>query len=295
MAKTITDLLNKRRSRTSADSVDSISSPEHKKTRTTKQLSEEEDEIWMALNMSETASGKLEEILKKLQKLDVIEASVKNIEVKLKNLEDRTDVLEKDIKDLKDGADFTSTQVDKQTTELTNAKAEIAKLTKTANENEEGRKEMETKLLYLEAYSRRENIKFMNIAVDSTEEHEDAEETFRSFLESNLGLLDARTVEIQRVHCSRKGKDGGPRPILARFLTYQDVQKIFSLRHRLKDMDYQMFRDYPAEIVKRRKEQMKTFKEAGKDGVPAAFSQSQPDKSYIRGRLWPAGRELTFS
>ena len=84
--------------------------------------------------------------------------------------------MEKDIKDLKDGADFTSTQVDKQTTELTNAKAEIAKLTKTVNENEEGRKEMETKLLYLDAYSRRENIKFMNIAVDSTEEREDAEE-----------------------------------------------------------------------------------------------------------------------
>ena len=135
MAKIITDLLNKRRNRTSADSEDSISSPEHKKTRTTKQLSEEEDEIWTALNMSETVARKLEEILKKPQKLDVIEASVKNIEVKLKNLEERTDVLEKDIKDLKDGADFTSTQVDKQTTELTNAKAKIAKLTKTVNEN----------------------------------------------------------------------------------------------------------------------------------------------------------------
>ena len=84
--------------------------------------------------------------------------------------------MEKDIKDLKDGADFTSTQVDQETTELTNAKAEIAKLTKTVNENEEGRKEMETKFLYLEAYSRRENIKFMNIALDSTEESEDAED-----------------------------------------------------------------------------------------------------------------------
>ena len=232
MAKIITDLLNKRRNRTSADSEDSISSPEHKKTRTTKQSSEEEDEIWTALNMSETVAEKLEEILKRLQKLDVIEASVKNIEVKLKNLEERTDILEKDIKDLKDGADFTSTQVDKQTTELTNAKAEIAKLTKTVNENEEGRKEMETKFLYLEAYSRRENIKFMNIAVDSTEEREDVEETLRSFLERDLGLLDARTVEIQRVHRSGKGKDGGPRPILARFLRYKDVQKIFSLGQR---------------------------------------------------------------
>ena len=54
-----------------------------------------------------------------------------------------------------------------------------------------------------------------------------------------------------------------------------------------------MFRDYPAEIVKRHKEQMKTFKEARKNGIPAVFSQSQPDKLYIRGRLWPVGREFT--
>ena len=152
MAEFITDLLKKRRNRSSADSEDSILSLEHKKTRTTELPIEEEDEIWTALNMSETVARKLEEILKKLQKLDVIETSVKNTEVKLKNLEERTDILEKDIKDLKDGADFTSTQVDKQTTELTNAQAEFAKLGKTVKENKEGRKEMETKLLYVEAY-----------------------------------------------------------------------------------------------------------------------------------------------
>jgi len=99
---------------------------------------------------------------------------------------------------------------------------------------------METKLLYLEAYFRRENIKFMNLAVDSTEQREDAEETLRSFLERDLGLLDARTVEIQRVHRSGKGKDGGPRPILVRFLKYEDVQKIFSRGDRLKETNYQM-------------------------------------------------------
>ena len=153
---------------------------------------------------------------------------------------------------------------------------------------------METKLLYLEAYSRRENIKFMNNPFDSTEEREDAKESLRSFLERDLGLLDARTVEIQRVHRSGKGKDRGPRPILAHFPRYKDVQKIFSLGHRLKDTDYQMFCDYPAKIVKRHKEQMKTFKEARKNGIPAAFSQSQQDKLYIRERLWPVGREFTI-
>ena len=54
-----------------------------------------------------------------------------------------------------------------------------------------------------------------------------------------------------------------------------------------------MFRDYPAEIVKQHKEQMKTFKEARKNGILAAFSQSQPGKLHIRGQLWPVRRELT--
>ena len=83
MAEFSTDLLNKRINRTSADSEASISSPERKKTRTADLSIEEEDGIWTAINISETVAGKFEEKLKKLQKLDVIETSVKNIEVKL--------------------------------------------------------------------------------------------------------------------------------------------------------------------------------------------------------------------
>ena len=56
-----------------------------------------------------------------------------------------------------------------------------------------------------------------------------------------------------------------------------------------------MFRDYPTEIVKRRKEQMETFKEARINRIPESFSQSQPDKLFIRGRLWPVGKELIIS
>ena len=72
----------------------------------------------------------------------------------------------------------------------------------------------------------------------------------------------------------------------------KDVQNIFSLGHRLKGSKFQMFRDLPTEIVKRRKVQMETFKTAKRRGIPAAFSQAQPDKLYIRGRLWPVGKEL---
>ena len=54
-----------------------------------------------------------------------------------------------------------------------------------------------------------------------------------------------------------------------------------------------MFRDLPTEIVKRCRVQMETFKTAKRRGIPAAwaFSQAQPDKLYIRGRLWPVGKD----
>ena len=138
----------------------------------------------------------------------------------------------------------------------------------------------------------------MNIAQDGQTEDspENVEETLlRTFLQRDLGYLYAWSVEIQRLHRNGKAKDGNPRPILARLLRYKDVQKIFSLGHRLKDTNFQMSRDYPTEIVKRRKEQMETFKEARINRIPASFSQSQPDKLFIRGRLWPVGKELIIS
>ena len=70
------------------------------------------------------------------------------------------------------------------------------------------------------------------------------------------------------------------------------MQNIFSLGQRLKGSKFQMFRDLPTEIVKRRRVQMETSKTAKRRGIPAAFSEAQPDKLHIRGRLWPFGKEL---
>ena len=122
--------------------------------------------------------------------------------------------------------------------------------------------DLRAKNLYLAACSRRENIRFLNTGEGSSDEPEDVEETLTDFLEREQGFHNARSKEIQRVYRSGKRKNGKPQPILARFLRYKDVQKIFSLGQQLRQTDFQMFRDYPAEIVRRYKEQIKTFKEA---------------------------------
>ena len=150
--------------------------------------------------------------------------------------------------------------------------------------------------IYMEAYSRRENIKFTNVQEFPTADNkEDTEELLRKFLERDLGYVDARSVEIQRVNRIGKNKNGVPRPILARFLRYKDCEGILSLGHRLKGRNFQLFKDLPTEIIEKRRPKVEVLKQARRNGIPASFSAAQPDKSYVKGKLWPGGRELIIA
>ena len=297
--------LSKRKARSSASSDESTLSPENKNPKPYSSPTHHEDEIMTA---TQDVGATLQAILAKLEKLDSIESAVKKIEANLENLEKRTQRLEdfqttakKDIDDLKEGINFTGQQLKDKTEAVETAhqlyETQLAELTTKCQKNEVLLDEIHTKNLYLEAYSRRENIKFMNIE-ESVEvggrSGEDTEDVLRKFLERDLGYREARNVEIQRVHRIGKSRDGNPRPILARFLRYKDCQQIFLLGHRLKDTNFQMFRDLPREIISRRKLQMGAFKDARRNGVAASFSQSQPDKLYIRGKLWPIGQNFTI-
>ena len=185
----------------------------------------------IGLNMSEEVAAKVQKIL---EKLDTIELSLKKTESKLAKLVTRTTELKafkeeakKNISELKDGANFAEKQLQEKSQELAKAQAEIAELTRKVQKHEEAVKETESKSLYLEAYSRRENIKFMNIEAGPRDQTEDTEKILRDFLERELGYVDAQNAAFQPVHRTGKTKDGNPRPILACFLSYKDVKNIF--------------------------------------------------------------------
>ena len=259
-------------------------------------------------DMSQTLDGKLQAILEKLEKLDIIESTVKSIQANLTKLEARTQKLEhlqahvkKEIEDLQEGARFAEEQLKQKFKAFNQSQqtydSQMNDLRAQIKECKERAEESETKNLYLEAYSRRENLKFMNITEDTSQENgrEDTEEVLRSFMERELGYMNTRNVEIQRVHRIGKITSNKTRPILARFLRYKDCQEILSLGHRLKGTNFQIFKDLPKEIISRRKTHMESFKTAKKHGVPASFSQSQPDKLYIRGKLWPVDRKFSIN
>lgn len=287
--------------------VKSTSAPESSPPREEHGEHNEDSNIGLtALELTDDLNGTLKCILEKLKKLDTIENAVKKIEGSLDKLEERTGKLEElektareDIDNLKTNhmliekkQDDDKTALDKK---IKGIEGKIAELKVKEGEIDQTLKDLNTKDLYLEAYSRRENIKFNNIPEFPSPRNglEDTEEVLRSFLEKQLGYHDASSVEIQRVHrLGRKKEDGGARPILARFLRFKDCEKILGLGSRLRGTNFQMFKDLPQELVTRRREQMDTFKMAKRNNIPVSFSKSQPDKLYVRGKLWPVGHVL---
>lgn len=304
MAEKSQEASSKRKSRKSSSDGSTISSPETKKLKNTDADGdgEEEDAILAAVNMAETFQKSVQDIMKRLEKLDVIETAVNNLQTSFQKLENKIQSLEEgqatnrhDIEDLKASLNVNEDDKTKLKDSLKELKdkTEVG-LTVLEKENEQLRntlKEVQDKNLYLEAYSRRENIKFENIPED-TSSKEDTEMVLRSFIERELGCSDAADIEIQRVHRLGKSKEGKPRPILARFLKYKDCEKLFSHGHRLRETTFKMYQDLPFGIVERRRAQMDTFKQAKRNNIPAAFSRAQPDKLLIRGKVWPLGMPL---
>ena len=129
--------------------------------------------------------------------------------------------------------------------------------------------------MYLEAYSRRENLKLENIPEDDGS-REDTELVLRSFLERDLCYVDIASVDLQRVHRLGKKKEGKPRPIVVRFLRSKDCQSMLALGPRLRETNFKMY------VIA----QMDTFKKARRNNIPASFSKAQPCSSEVNFGLW---------
>ena len=309
MESLLKKILEKKRSERSS-SGESSTSPDAKKAKSGDvnfpevEEHEADDEIFTALNMAEGLHKTLEEINQKLEKLDTIQITVNDVQASLQKLEGRIQKLEcsqatanRDIENLTESFKAAEKQQQKSAASLEDHREKtslaLTDLQKANDDLQAKLKEIEDKNLYLEAYSRRENIIFENI-LQATDK-EDTESVLRVFLDMELGYKDANTVEIQRVHrLGKKRDEEKPRPIIARFLRYKNCEEILSMGSRLRGSTFRMYQDLPYEIVARRRKQMNSFREARKNNIPASFSRAQPDKLFIKGKLWPVGKPLVI-
>ena len=207
-------LLRERRTNQLSSDSSLDTSPESKKLKegdisysSEGERNEEGDDIILsALNMAVDLQKPLQDILKKLEKLEVIEEAVNNLGKSFDKLEGRIHTLEdsyvttkRDVEDLKES--LNANEIDKKTTAERIQKLEddtklsLAALKKENDELSANFKLIEDKNLYLKAYSRCENVKFENIPEEETNK-EDTETVLRTFLEMELGFGDAANIEI---------------------------------------------------------------------------------------------------
>ena len=270
-------------------------SPEEKRAKESNspdvETSEDEDKVMAALKLSEGVTNKLDLILARLSSLDSrmeeLNSTVKGLQSKFSSMElidinsikDKQKSLNEKFTHMENNSKFVDEHIKQLESSLQKSKDEVV--------------ECHKKTLYLEAYSRRENLKFEGIPEvvqhhTSSNRREDTECVLVDFLENVLGIEDAKSIEFQRVHRLGKPKNGsgnGGRTIIARFLRFSDRERVFKQGRRLKGTNYRMFEDIPMELHQKRKAQMERLKEARKEGKRANFSRSEPDKLYIDGKF----------
>jgi len=113
---------------------------------------------------------------------------------------------------------------------------------------------LHTKQLYAEAC--RENLKFFGLAEKETKGDSEVSEAINTrdllfeFLKNGLGFEDPeKKFELHRVHRLGKPASGKTRPIIARFLRYQDREMVLRASLHLRDPEIKVLEDYPQEII----------------------------------------------
>ena len=128
------------------------------------------------------------------------------------------------------------------------------------------------KIIALENYSRRENLRFMNIP---ERKDENCSDVIYDIIENEL-RIDPENILFHAVHRigkPREADDAKPRPIIPRFLCREDRDKVYRIKNRLKKSrrfkDAYITQDYAQAIQMERKVLIKAMFLAREKGADA--------------------------
>ena len=231
----------------------------------------------------EEITKQLKLILSKLEgletKVEMAIETVNQLQTTVKKLENVVGKVQEDAKQLKEnvvtmdkGVSFLNSEVE----ELQRNETKLLKRIKI----------LEDQIMYQEVYNRRENLRFLGVP-ESMVDEEDTREVIYKLLEEELGIEDVRRIEFQRIRRIGK-KSSEVRPVIARFLRFQDREFIFNKAREMSgSLSIKVLVDLPKEIRDRRKAQWPKLKQARDKGKTGYFSRRKPDKLYINGQFVP--------
>ena len=199
-------------------------------------------------------------------------------------LKEELEPITDDINKIKESLHFNSEKLDEIAT-LNVRVLQLEKKYDTLNEvlakYEQKNLELEDKILKMESYSRRSNLKFINVA-NGTADSSDPENCEKLISDLCFQLnIPLPEYSIERAH--RLGKIASS-PIIVKFYHYKIRQKVFAERERFKEKGITVVEDYPREILKRRKTFTPTLQAAYKSAKYKA--RLVADKLLLNGKLY---------
>jgi len=157
----------------------------------------------------------------------------------------------------------------------------VKSLTKQVNEEK-------LRSVKLESQSRRNScMNFFNIPEEKDESFQISEKVLRRFVEVELKLSKKvlKEISFERVHRIGKSNsnDSKPRSLIAKFTFHKDKEFVLAQAKNLRGINFAVPRDFPKEIVAKRKLLVPILKDAKKSGHDASLVY---DKLHINGQLY---------
>ena len=183
-----------------------------------------------------------------------------------KIVNDRLDVLSREIEDVKSSLEFTQNDMDDKVKIIEINAQKNKKELKEIRDIEPGYvQEIRKKVVDLEDRSRRQNLRVDGIKESDNESWEDCQKKVQEMFRTKLNLEE--TIEIDRAHRSGKRKDNRARTIVLKLKNYEDKTTILKKGNLLKDTGIYINEDFSRETLEYRKtlwDEVKAHRRNGK-------------------------------
>ncbi|XP_045205948.2 uncharacterized protein LOC123558136 [Mercenaria mercenaria] len=200
-------------------------------------------------------------------RIDIVEQTIKGFEVKFQEIER--------------SRQFDSNDLEEFNKKQRQIDSSLANLRKLESEQRTKEQELKREITDLKCRSMRDNLLFFNIP---EEKDENCENKVLNLIEAKFGIENAKTeIKLQRVHRIGAFKSSKIRPIVAKFGSFPDREKVRKSARLLKDTAYGIEEQFPPEVVEVRRKLIPVIRKARSEGKEAYLSV---DKLYIDKRLY---------
>ncbi|KAK3091039.1 hypothetical protein FSP39_016696 [Pinctada imbricata] len=243
------------------------------------------------IERSDKLSEKLDFVIAKLNKLDMIEQRLDRFEgsmecdKSLQFMSDKVDDFNSQIKKLKEECSGIQDKlkglekIDSLERERIRHESTIENLLKSVSNLKHENKALGETVTDLKWRSMKNNLLFFGIPGETHTEN--AEEKLRYFLSRELGITEK--IEFGNVHRFGRFKRDQDRPIVARFLYHQERAMILDSAYKLKGSRFSIREQFPLEMEEKRKELYPIARRFRESGNRVKIVR---DKLFVNGRLY---------